>query len=309
VLSSQIEGTQSSLSDLLLFELDEAPGVPLDDVREVFNYVAALEVGLQRIKEGLPISSRLIREMHGALLRDGRGAGKQPGEFRRTQNWIGGRTPTDAVYVPPPWSHIAACIADLERFIHNQPEQTSTLVKAALAHVQFETIHPFLDGNGRIGRLLITLLLTSEGVLSEPLLYLSLYFNRNRQRYYELLDKVRREGDWEEWLAFFADAVNTTAMGAVDTARQLGALFKSDRERIQALGREAGSALQIHEALQARPLRNVSGMQNATHRSPPTILKALDILVKLGIVREVTGRRRNRVFEYRRYMELLNRDV
>ncbi len=309
VLSSQIEGTQSSLSDLLLFELDEAPGVPMDDVREVSNYVAALEVGLQRIKEGLPISSRLIREMHGALLRDGRGAGKQPGEFRRTQNWIGGRTPADAVFVPPPWPRIADCIADLERFVHNQPHTTPTLVKAALAHVQFETIHPFLDGNGRIGRLLITLLLTSEGVLSEPLLYLSLYFKRNRQRYYELLDKVRREGDWEEWLEFFADAVRTTAMGAVDTARQLGGLFKADRESIQALGREAGSALQVHEAMQARPLRNVSGLQKVTRRSPPTILKALDVLAKLGIVREVTGRRRNRVFEYRRYMELLNRDV
>ena len=309
VLSSQIEGTQSSLSDLLLFELDEAPGVPMDDVREVSNYVAALEVGLQRIKEGLPISSRLIREMHGALLRDGRGASKQPGEFRRTQNWIGGRTPADAVFVPPPWPRIADCIADLERFVHNQPHTTPTLVKAALAHVQFETIHPFLDGNGRIGRLLITLLLTSEGVLSEPLLYLSLYFKRNRQRYYELLDKVRREGDWEEWLEFFADAVRTTAMGAVDTARQLGGLFKADRESIQALGREAGSALQVHEAMQARPLRNVSGLQKVTRRSPPTILKALDVLAKLGIVREVTGRRRNRVFEYRRYMELLNRDV
>lgn len=309
VLSSQIEGTQSSLSDLLLFELDEAPGVPMDDVREVSNYVAALEVGLQRIRDGLPISSRLIREMHGALLRDGRGASKQPGEFRRTQNWIGGRTPADAVFVPPPWPRIADCIADLERFVHNQPHPTPTLVKAALAHVQFETIHPFLDGNGRIGRLLITLLLTSEGVLSEPLLYLSLYFKRNRQRYYELLDKVRREGDWEEWLEFFADAVRTTAMGAVDTARQLGALFKADRERIQALGREAGSALQVHEVMQARPLRNVSGLQKVTRRSPPTILKALDILGNLGIVREVTGRRRNRVFEYRRYMELLNRDV
>lgn len=308
MLSSQIEGTQSSLSDLLLFELDEAPGVPMDDVREVSNYVAALEVGLQRIKEGLPISSRLIREMHGALLRDGRGASKQPGEFRRTQNWIGGRTPADAVFVPPPWPRIADCIADLERFVHNQPHPTPTLVKAALAHVQFETIHPFLDGNGRIGRLLITLLLTSEGVLSEPLLYLSLYFKRNRQRYYELLDKVRREGDWEEWLEFFADAVHTTAMGAVDTARQLGALFKTDRERIEALGREAGSALQVHEALKTRPLRNVSGLQMVTRRSPPTILKALDVLARLGIVREVTGRRRNRVFEYQQYMGLLNRD-
>jgi len=309
VLSSQIEGTQSSLSDLLLFELDEVPGVPMDDVREVSNYVAALEAGLDRIKEGLPISSRLIREMHGALLRDGRGASKQPGDFRRTQNWIGGRTPADAVFVPPPWPRIADCIADLERFMHNQPHPTPTLVKAALAHVQFETIHPFLDGNGRVGRLLITLLLTSEGVLSEPLLYLSLYFKRHRQRYYELLDRVRRKGDWEEWLEFFADAVRTTAMGAVDTARQLGALFKADRERIQSLGREAGSALQVHEAMQARPLANVASLQRVTRRSPPTILKALDVLSKLGIVREVTGRRRNRVFEYRGYMELLNRDV
>jgi len=309
VLSSQIEGTQSSLSDLLLFELEAAPGVPLDDVREVSNYVAALDLGLRRLKEGLPISSRLIREIHAELMREGRGSGNQPGEFRRSQNWIGGPTPAEAVFVPPPWNRVEDCIAELERFIHDQPGVTPTLVKAALAHVQFETIHPFLDGNGRVGRLLITLLLTAEGVLREPLLYVSQYFKRHRQRYYELLDQVRRDGDWEQWLAFFADAVRTTAMGAVDTARQLSGLFRQDRERIQALGREAGSALQVHAALQARPLQNVAGLQAATRRSAPTVLKALDVLEKLGVVREVTGRRRNRVFEYRAYLEALNRDL
>jgi Fic family protein len=219
VLSSQIEGTQSSLSDLLLYELQVAPGVPLDDVADVSSCVAALEHGLQRVQGGFPISNRLLCEVHGVLLSKGRGAGKQPGEFRRSQNWIGGTRPGNASFVPPPPQRVADCMADLERFIHDQPERTSSLLKPAFAHVQFETIHPFLDGNGRVGRLLITLLLCVEGILQEPLLYLSLYLKEHRQQYYELLDVVRRDGDWERWLAFFAEAVAHTATGARDGAR------------------------------------------------------------------------------------------
>ena len=306
VLSSQIEGTQSSLSDLLLFELQAAPGAPLDDVAEVSSYVAALEHGLARVRGGFPLSNRLLREVHGILLSHGRGADKQPGEFRRSQNWIGGTRPGSAAFVPPPPDAVQDCMAALERFLHDQPERTSTLVKAALAHVQFETIHPFLDGNGRLGRLLITFLFCVEGLLHEPLLYLSLYLKRHRARYYELLDKVRQDGDWEEWLGFFATAVHETAEGAVVTARSLGALFQADREQIAGLGRAANSALRLHHELQRRPLANVATLCDATDLPAPTVGKTLDALTRLGIVREATGQRRNRVFAYDRYLALLS---
>ena len=236
VLSSQIEGTQSSLSDLLLFELDEAPGAPLDDVVEVSNYVAALEHGLSRTRKELPLSNRLIREIHAELLASGRGADKAPGEFRTSQNWVGGTRPGNAAYVPPPPDRISECMGALERWLHDDPEPTPVLLKAALAHVQFETIHPFLDGNGRFGRLLITLMLCVAGVLREPLLYLSLYFKQHRSRYYDLLQTVRQTGDWEEWVGFFADGVRETAEGAVTTAQRLVTLFQRDRKRIQDLG-------------------------------------------------------------------------
>ena len=307
VLSSQIEGTQSSLSDLLLFELDELPGVPIADVVEVSNYVAALEHGLKRVREGFPLSNRVIREVHEILLSKGRGATKQPGEFRRSQNWIGGSRPGDATFVPPPADRVEECMGALEKFLHNEPERVPALVKAALSHVQFETIHPFLDGNGRVGRLLITLLLNVEGILREPLLYLSLYFKQHRERYYELLSTVRKEGDWEAWLDFFAAAVRETASAAVDTARSVVEVFRADRERIRAVGRGSLSALQVHHELQRRPLCNISTLVTATTLTPPTIGKALETLIKLGIVHELTGRRRNRVFVYGRYIETLNK--
>ena len=212
VLSSMIEGTQSSLSDLLLFELNMEPGVPLDDVREVSNYVAALDYGLKRLAEGFPLSLRLIKEMHGVLLYKGRGSNQTPGEFRRTQSWIGGTRPGNAAFVPPPADKVLECMSKLELFLHDQPQSTPGLLKAALAHVQFETIHPFLDGNGRLGRLLITLLLCEQKMLREPMLYLSLYFKSHRQYYYELLNGVRLSGNWEAWLDFFADATESSAI-------------------------------------------------------------------------------------------------
>jgi Fic family protein len=307
VLSSQIEGTQSSLSDLLLFELDELPGVPLDDVSEVSRYVAALEHGLKRIRGGFPVSNRLLREMHSILLSRGRGADKEPGEFRRSQNWVGGTRPGNALFVPPPPGRVAAEMGALEKFLHDQPERTSPLVKAALAHVQFETIHPFLDGNGRLGRLLITLILCVEDVLREPLLYLSLYLKRHPKTYYDLLTAVRREGDWERWLAFFAEAVETTATGAVETARTLGRLFADDRARISRLGRSADSALRLHHELQRRPLATATMLGLSTKLTPPTVGKALRELVRLGIVRETTGKKRGRVVVYDRSLALLNK--
>ena len=231
VLSSMIEGTQSSLSDLLIYESEQQPGVPLDDVQEVSNYVAALNFGLKRLTEGFPLSLRLIKEIHDVLLSGGRGKEKEPGEFRRSQNWIGGTRPGNAVFVPPPADHVQECMGKLELFLHDQPVKTPVLLKAALAHIQFETIHPFLDGNGRLGRLMITLLLCSQKVLKEPMLYLSLYLKTHRDRYYELLTQVRHTGDWESWLDFFADAVIETAKQAVDTAKQLMKLSDLDEEK------------------------------------------------------------------------------
>ena len=305
ILSSQIEGTQSSLSDLLLFELDQAPGVPVGDVVEVSNYVAALDHGLRRLRDGFPLSNRLIREIHTVLLSRGRGSGMDPGNFRRTQNWIGGTRPENATFVPPPHTEVAACMANLESFLHAEGDGLPVLLRAGLAHVQFETIRPFLDGNGRIGRLLITFLLCHAGVLREPLLYLSLYLKEHRATYYGLLDQVRRDGDWEAWLAFFLDGVRVTADGAVAAAERLAAMFQADRSRIQAMGRRAGSALRVHEALKARPILTVSAVRDETDLSFPTVASAMDLLVDLGLVRELTGKHRNRVFVYDGYLAVL----
>ncbi|HQN08334.1 MAG TPA: Fic family protein [Thermoanaerobaculia bacterium] len=305
VLSSQIEGTQSSLSDLMLFELEQVPGVPLDDVAEVSSYVAALSHGLSRLRGGFPLSVRLIREIHAELLSHGRGSDKEPGELRRTQNWIGGTRPGNAIFVPPPPSAVPDCLSDLEKFLHAEGDGIPVLVRAALAHVQFETIHPFLDGNGRIGRLLITFLLCHEGLLREPLLYLSLYFKERREEYYRLLEIVRHDGDWEAWVGFFLEGVAVTGEGAFSTARRLEALFKEDRERILTLGRQAGSALRVHEALKARPLTTLQEAARRAGLTFPTASKGMSLLAGIGIARELTGKRRNRVFVYDRYVDML----
>lgn len=307
VLSSMIEGTQSSLADLLLFELDQEPGVPLDDVLEVSNYVAALNHGLGRLAEGFPLSLRLLKEVHGVLLAKGRGSRQMPGEFRRGQNWIGGTRPGNAAFVPPPAEAVLECMGKLELFLHDQPEPTPVLLKAALAHVQFETIHPFLDGNGRLGRLLITLLLCEQKILRKPLLYLSLYFKTHRRHYYELLDTVRLHGDWEAWLDFFAEAVIVTAVQAVETARQLLDLCDRDRDKISGLGRAAVSALAVHRALMERPIATAGWLVEKTGMTPATVNKALGNLERLGIAREITARQRNRIFSYHGYVEIMNR--
>ncbi len=305
VLSSQIEGTQSTLQQLLLFELEESPGALLDEVVEVSNYVAALNHGLQRLKDGFPLSNRLLREMHGILLSRGRGSEKSPGEFRRTQNWIGGTRPGNAHFVPPPPDEVEPCMADLERFLHGKGNPYPALIKAALAHVQFETIHPFLDGNGRIGRLLIAFLLHHDRLLSQPLLYLSLYFKQHRAEYYRLLDQVRFEGDWEAWLDFFLGGVEQTATNAVETTRRLLSLFQQDEQTIQRSQRAASTTLQVFRALCERPLMTLNQVCARTGLSFPTAARAMETLVKLGIAREVTGQRRNRVFAYRAYLDIL----
>ncbi len=305
VLSSQIEGTQSTLSDLLRFETEAQAGQPIDDIREVSNYVDAMMYGLERL-EDLPLSLRLIREMHERLLQSGRGGTKSPGEFRRSQNWIGGTRPGNALFVPPPITELDACLGDLEGFMHEQESRLPALIKAGLLHVQFETIHPFLDGNGRIGRLLVTLYLCVHGVLRKPLLYLSLYLKTHRADYYRLLQEVREHGAWEAWLDFFLTGVADTANQAFDAATRIVELFKADRERITAESERAGSALRIHDLFQQNPYLTANLLVDRTGLSAPTVNAALADLKRLGIVDEVTGRRRGRVFGYRRYLAILS---
>ncbi|OGB21782.1 MAG: cell filamentation protein Fic [Burkholderiales bacterium RIFCSPLOWO2_02_FULL_57_36] len=310
VMSSQIEGTQSSLSDLMLYEMEGQPGVPMDDVREVSCYVKALTLGVERVRQGQPISFRLVTEIHQALMTSGRGVQRGPGEFRKNQVWIGGHRADEAAFVPPPANQIADCWAALERFINDLPAPTAPVIKAALAHVQFETIHPFMDGNGRVGRLLIPLILVEAGVLKEPLLYLSLFFKQYRDTYYRLLQQVRITGDWEAWLLFFVDAIAAIANQAVSTAQQLTQLLADDKAHLASLGRLAGSARQILDALFAHPVSNINALVQATGLTPATIGKALDAMEhELGIVQELTGRKRNRVYAYSAYITILNQET
>lgn len=307
LLSSQIEGTQSSLSDLLLYEDNAAPGVPLDDVEEVSNYVAALNRGLDEIRGGLPVCSRLIRNVHGVLLSGARGHNKAPGEFRRSQNWLGGSTPQNATFVPPPPEHVEDLMASLEAFIHDDALTLPILIRAALAHAQFETIHPLLDGNGRVGRLLITLMLCESGALTEPLLYLSLYFKTYRLEYYERLMRIRTHGEWDAWIDFFLQGVSETAQQAGAACAEILDMFENDRKKIASLGRAAASALRIHAYLKKKPILIASHAVTATALSAPTVRSAVRDLEKLGILEETTGKARGRVYVYSRYLEILER--
>jgi Fic family protein len=305
LLSSQIEGTQSSLSDLLWFENEPIQGVPLDDVKEVSNYVAAMDYGLARL-EKLPISCRLIKEIHGILMAKGRGSDKGPGQFRRSQNWIGGTRPGNAMYVPPPTNKVIDCMSDLEKFIHEENSGLPLLIKVALVHVQFESIHPFLDGNGRVGRLLITFMLCAQQALKEPTLYLSLYFKRHRKQYYHLLQVVREEGDWESWLQFFLTGVKETADLAYQTASRIVELIETDREKLEKLGRPATSALRVFQYLQTHPVISVPVAVKALELTAPTIRKSIGHLEQENILREVSGRRRDRRYVYEQYLNILS---
>jgi cell filamentation protein, protein adenylyltransferase len=308
VLSSAIEGTQSTLTDLLRFEAEAAPGTPFDDVREVSRYVAALQYGIKRIRTGkLPLSLRLIREIHGVLMKGGRGANQAPGEFRRTQNWVGGTRPGNAGFVPPPPHEMHVALDNLERFLHDEYGFTAPVIKAGLAHAQFETIHPFLDGNGRVGRLLVSLLLVVDGVLSQPFLYLSLYFKEHRGDYYDALQRIRIDGAWEEWLRFYLIGVEAVANQAADTATALVALFDRDRKRIQTLGRAAGSALRVYDVLRRRIVVSIPGMAKEARVTWPTAKAALERLAELSIATESTGRRRDRLYTYKKQLAILDR--
>jgi Fic family protein len=309
VLSSQIEGTQSSLSDLLLFEHDAAPGVPRGDVEEASNYVAAVYRGMELIASGLPLSVRMLTDVHAVLMRGGRGSTRQPGEFRRIQNWLGGTSPATARFVPPPAHCVPDAMGDLERFMNNEPQPTPVLVKAALAHAQFETIHPFLDGNGRLGRLLVTLLLIADGVLRQPLLYLSLYLKRHRDDYYDYLQRTRTAGDWESWLRFFLEGVTEVAASTTRTTADLVALVDRDRQRVQQMGRASATAARVHDRLVREIVGRPAQIAQALELSEPPVYQALARLEALGIVREVTGRQRGRVYAYDQYLALLNADT
>ncbi|WP_430416246.1 Fic family protein [Parasphingorhabdus sp.] len=306
LLSSQIEGTQSSLSDLLLFESEQAPGAPLDDVEEVSTYVAALNHGLARIEEGFPLSMRLMREMHAILLATGRGSTKQPGEFRQSQNWIGGTRPGNAIFVPPPPHEVLDLMSNLEAFLHSEDDNLPPLIKAGIAHLQFETIHPFLDGNGRLGRLIITLYLCSKDILKEPLLYLSLYLKTHRQTYYALLGEVREHGRWETWLEFFLTGVRDVAASAHDAARRISAVFEEDTAKLGDLKRAAPMARRVHDVLRQRPVVTIASVTTLCETSVPTATKALEHLTRLQIVTETTGKQRGRIYAYTRYLDIMS---
>jgi Fic family protein len=308
VLSSQIEGTQSSLSDLLLYENAETPGVPLGDVQEVSNYVAALHHGLKRMRDGFPLSLRLIREIHEVLLSKGRGSHAQPGEFRKSQNWIGGTRPGNAAYVPPPPEYVLDCMGQLETFIHQEGPPLPLLIRAGLVHAQFESIHPFLDGNGRVGRLLITFMLCAEEMLREPVLYLSLFFKKHRRLYYDRLNGTRGSEGWSEWLDFFLQGVRDTANQAARMAVSIDRLFRKDKEKIELFGRGAASALLIYQYAQANPLFSIKNAAREMKVSFPTTSSAVARMSKAGILRESSGKRRDRLFLYENYLDILNQE-
>ena len=309
VLSSQIEGTQSSLSDLLMYERGATPGVPLDDVIEVSNYVSALTHGMNLMADGLPVCNRLIREIHRRLLSSSRGSKMMPGEYRRSQNWIGGTRPRNARYVPPPHGEVDNCMGELERFLNARDDGVPTLIRAGLAHAQFKSIHPFLDGNGRVGRLLITFLLWEAGLLKEPVLYLSLFFKEHRERYYELLGQLRKTGDWEGWIEFFLEGVQVAAADAVGAAGRLRELFVKDEDTVKGLGRRAGSALLVLGALREQVFVTLPEVAKVTGLEFRTVSAAMQLLEDCGIALEVTGRSRGRVFAYRKYLNILDEGI
>lgn len=306
LLSSQIEGTQSSFSDLMLFENQQQPAVSIEDVEEVSNYVQAITYGLKRLDGGFPLSLRLLKEVHSVLLKGIRGSHKYPGEFRRTQNWIGGSSPENALFVPPPITHMHDLLSNLEHFLHDSTDNLPILIKAGIAHVQFETIHPFLDGNGRLGRLLITLLLCEKGVLQEPVLYLSLYLKQNRKTYYNLLQQVRTDGSWEIWLEFFLEGIVKSAHQAIWTAKNINLIFDQDLARIQALGRVKFSCLQIFEYLKKLPQVSVAPLSQELGLSAPTVRSAINHLVELDILKEISHKQRDKIYVYTRYLDLLS---
>ncbi len=308
VLTSQIEGTQATLRDVLTFEVTETAERP-DDVEEVCNYVDALIYARRSLAKpkGLPLSTRLLCETHKRLMQGVRGADQQPGAVRKSQNWVGGTRPSNARFVPPPPEELSAALSALERWIHSD-DGLPPLIKSGLAHVQFETIHPFLDGNGRIGRLLITLLLEHWKIMKSPLLYLSLAFKRHQREYYERLSAVRTDGDWEGWVSFYLECVREAADDGIDTAQRLFALLSKDRRQLTGHAQATVASIQLLDMLPEHPIVTVPRAGTMLKTSAPTSRKAIDILAELGILRETTGKQRDRVFAYHKYLQILTGD-
>ncbi len=306
VLSSQIEGTQSTLDDLLRYESGGAVGTPIDDVAEVSSYVSALNHGLKRIEGGFPLSLRLIREIHKELLTNARGGSKTPGDFRRSQNWLGGTRPGNARFVPAPPDRVIGLMGDLEKFMHDGEDAIPLLVKAALVHQQFETIHPFLDGNGRTGRLLITLYLCERGVLKSPFLYLSLFFKRHRDLYYEKLNAIRRAGDWEDWLSFFLEGVAETAADAKNTLLKIKKRFAGDDILVAGIGRARESAGAVLAEFKRKPLLTIAELTERTGLVKTTVTSAVGRLLDLGIVKNLSEKKWGRIYSYEGYTKLLD---
>ena len=305
LLSSQIEGTQSSFSDLILFEHDQKTTVSLEDVEEVSHYVKALSYAIERIQAGFPLSLRLLREIHHILLQGSRGKEKESGEFRRSQNWIGGTRPGNALFVPPPPEELPRLLGNLEIFLHES--NLPPLLKAGIAHLQLETLHPFLDGNGRLGRLLISLLLTVEGTLEEPILYLSLYLKEHRSLYYQLLQEVRTNGDWEKWLTFFLEGVIYSAQDGISTIEKMEQLFKNDQAIITTLGRARFSCQEAWEYMKQLPQITAPLLAKGLSITPPTARVVLMKLEKVGILEEISGKKRDKIYIYRDYLTLLEK--
>ena len=307
LVSAQIEGTQSTLDDLLSHEMQGECALvttPDNDGEEASTYTTALKYGLMRVAGGFPLSLRLIREMHAFLLSQSRGLDKSPGDFRRSQNWIGGSRPGNARFVPPPPNRLPELLGDLERFIHAD-DHLPLLVKAALIHVQFETIHPFLDGNGRMGRLLITLFLCVTNCLESPLLYLSLFFKENRDLYYEKLAAVRVTGDWEDWVRFFLEGVTVTAKDARETMLAIQRLFSEDQAKVLTLKRAAPSALVVYEEFQKQPILDVACLCRRTGKTKPTVIGSIRHLMDLGVVECGSEKKWGRRYAYENYIALL----
>ena len=308
VLSSQIEGTQATLMDLFNYEADDPSDAvpPNADVEEVCSYLNALSFARGQLSDpaGLPLSMRLLNETHNILLKGTRGRNKMPGEIRRSQNWIGGSRPGNAAHVPPPPQTLPHLLSELERYIHAD-DALPPVVRAGLLHVQFETIHPYLDGNGRIGRLLVTLLLEHWGLMTRPLLYLSLFFKRHRQEYYRRLNAVRVDGDWEAWLDYFLDGVAAIADEAVDTVRDLFALVTADRQRLLVQNGTGLAAFQLFERLPRHPIVSAAWVVEALGTSKPTAGRAIQALERAGVLVETTGKKRNRSYVYQAYLDRL----
>ena len=304
VLSSQIEGTQASLADLLEYEGEHGNNYRIDDVKEISNYVNAMDYGLERLKE-LPLSLRLIREIHAKLLQGTRGGHKAPGEFRTSQNWVGGTKPSNARFVPPPAQEVMSCMGALEKFIYDNKDTTPPLIKAGLVHAQFETIHPFLDGNGRVGRLLITFMLCHNRVIEKPLLYLSLYFKQFRDEYYERLTAIRRDGDWEGWLKFYLQGIYDISTQATTAAKLIMDLQAEHRQMVNSLSKASPSAVKLLDLLYQQPIVSVAYVSKELGFSSPAARKAINNLERLGILREISGKKRNRLYLYYAYMSII----